>query len=258
MSCRRNDRHRFVGCHVGSVRVSGCSKGCCHFWGPEGVEEHERYHYDRPRVGEISVLRVASELPARHCMLAGRPKYVCFDCKRGFKHAFVEGNEYRISNYRTEWMTRPDRRRIADVWEAYAAYHESHDKREKFRVEDVERAYRISGYKDKTVDGYEQTRACSPELWWTPLDGRCPGCGKAGRSVGDTFRIPKVKDDKAWQNVKRMVNEGEAFSYCMTPDEENELIREVARVRDRAKGNENWAQEKRRRLEFLGLAMPIP
>ncbi|KAI0053214.1 hypothetical protein FA95DRAFT_1586238 [Auriscalpium vulgare] len=251
MSCRRQDRQRFIGCHVGSVRVSGCGKGCCGFWGPEGVEENERYHYTDGHTHYIALTQAQGYKGA--CNGAGRPKYACFTCRRTFKPAWVEGNEYDTPPFSDRWVVRPDRERLAGVWAAWRDVWNKSSGEERRRIQDVANAFAASDYKDMGIEGFEEIKAYCPELWWQLLESRCPGCGATGVRVGDTFRAPAVKDDKGWMEARTLLDTGEEFSYCMTAEEEAELVMEVQHVNARKEGAETWALEKRRRLEALGL-----
>ncbi|KAI0266056.1 hypothetical protein BC834DRAFT_969585 [Gloeopeniophorella convolvens] len=250
MSCRRNDRARFVGCHVGAVRVGSCGKGCCGNWGPEGVEARERYNYLRTRAPRLTPFggNTACRTPA------GRAKRVCTACRHAWKPAHVAGNEYmeRGEDGRVwdGWVVRPCAERLAAVWRA--ARRGSREARR--AAEDAEARYAAGGWRDAGAAAYAAARARCPELWWRVLEPRCPGCGGTGVAVGSTFRAPGARDDKGWARVERMLDEGEKFSYCMTEEEEEELQLEVDRVVAHEAGKEAWAEEKRQRLENLGLA----
>lgn len=249
----RQDRRRFIGCRVGSVRVSGCSKGCCGWWGPEGVEENERYNYlhQSPRL-EDQVDGVG--YGARVCASAGRPKYVCFACRRGFKPAFREGNEYRIERFGNQWEVRPECGRMAEMCRMKGLKLLEGGSAEGRRIEAASYRRYLSDQKgEEAKEESEKMGIMRPELWWRMLQSRCPGCGAPGIAVGDTFRVPAGDDEKAWAAVRTMLDEGEKFSYCVTVDEEEELRLEATRVKDRERGKEDWGMEKRRRLEALGL-----
>lgn len=101
----------------------------------------------------------------------------------------------------------------------------------------------------------DELRKQSPEFWWRPLGRiRCPDCGQNGQAVGSTFRAPRKADAKGWRQVQKMIDGGEKFSYCVTPKEEQELVKEGARLRHREMIDTEWRSEKQRRIGALKAA----
>lgn len=86
---------------------------------------------------------------------------------------------------------------------------------------------------------------------------RCPSCGDAAVRVGGTFEVPKRKDERAWERIERMIECGDdmvaRFQYCCTIEEGLEMSEEAARLRRKDERAEQWKEEKKRRLQALGL-----
>ncbi|KAJ6590554.1 hypothetical protein DFH09DRAFT_1423295, partial [Mycena vulgaris] len=216
MSCRRNDRARFVGCHVGPVRIRGCDRGCCSYSDSE-TESNERWNYTQQRPGiQFDPSTRSSHhpgiAPSRNhpCKTSHRPKFVCVACRRAFKPAFIEGNLYDIwaSSWHMGWWWSPSRSKIPEK--------------------------------------------SNPALWWKPMSTlRCPGCGEAGVPVGGTFRAPPQKDARGWANVSKLLERGEMFSYCLTQQEEAALIEDAQIENTRLKNSAGWEETKARRIAEL-------
>ncbi|EIN08830.1 hypothetical protein PUNSTDRAFT_143535 [Punctularia strigosozonata HHB-11173 SS5] len=258
MSCRRSDRARFIGCHVGAVAIRGCSHGCCPYaTTPKGIEENERYSYPSGGSSPTAAISSAPSRPSYTCRNRYRPKYVCLGCRRTWKPAIVEGNEYQIDEWCDSWLVRKEgtAQRISD--EVYARRDAiSRDAADGY-ARDRACWERLHSYRADSASFTEKqiaiAREHDPEMWWTSLNVlRCSTCGTNGTRVGPAFRAPKQKDTKGWDRARALLGQGEAFSFCMTPDEEAELTKEAARVQSRLK-DESWLAEKERRLVALGL-----
>ncbi|KAI0061586.1 hypothetical protein BV25DRAFT_1916619 [Artomyces pyxidatus] len=279
MARRRIDRPKEIGHHE-------CSGGC-NWWGTAGLRGEQQYYdsikYRWPWYDPAHAHLVC-------CHNAGRPKYVCFSCRRAFKPSFIPGNEYAIARFRNAWLVRPDRTRLKDVWDAHLTRAPPPPEQEAlYRAADMAASgYHFSGY--TTTDlaelwaiahaqrwpgnttpapelgmdalraaclelGMDALRAVSPELWWTRLESRCPGCGGAGVQVGAAFRVPRRRDERAWRHAERAVSEGrgEKELYRLAPEDEAERWREAARVREKEQSLYERETERRRRLQALGL-----
>ncbi|KDQ60334.1 hypothetical protein JAAARDRAFT_77439 [Jaapia argillacea MUCL 33604] len=257
MACRRGDRAKFIGCHVGPSAIRGCSKDCCPYPDtPQALITNERYDYlDSSQFKWDDPVFAPNRDPTqpsyifRPCRNPYRPKYVCLDCRKSFKLTWVGGKEYRrMAGFAQPWECRParDSKEMIEVgrnrqrlsWNAFASIQAEYN------------AKKADG--TLTEEDKREAKRCDADLWWIPLDRlRCPGCGKDGIPVGPTFKAPKMDDDKGWVQVRKMLDEGEEFSYCVTVEEENEAKLEAGRFLARQKNADRWEVEKRRRAEAL-------
>lgn len=256
MSCRRSDRARSVGCHVGAPRIRGCDKDCCPYDNTtSNIERNERYNYNYESISSSrDPSRVDPSHPRYiHCTNPYRQKFVCTDCPRVFKPAVIDGNEYMTCHRRC--YVRPIRERIPDVWEEYIRMYRSKSISPQTRdaLECQEYLYLREGEVAFEPEELVSLRAISPCFLWRPLDiMRCPDCGGDGKPVGGTFRAPKKHDRKGWERVQWMLDDGEKFSFCLTPDEETEVIEEARRLRakDPELSIDAWLVEKRKRIDL--------
>lgn len=103
-----------------------------------------------------------------------------------------------------------------------------------------------------TKEELEELRKVSPEFLRRDMqrNARCPGCGKEGRPVGGTFRACAQGDDRGWARVKEMLDTGEEFSYCVTEEEQKEVIQEGERLKE-SRRDKAWEEERKRRIAEL-------
>ncbi|VDC03925.1 unnamed protein product [Peniophora sp. CBMAI 1063] len=260
MSCRRGERARFIGCHIGSPALSGCGNGCCRSWGPEGIEENERINYLTGWAPETSRWPDSPDSKYAHpCTNPGRPRYVCFTCRRTFKPAVIPGNEYKNASFlREEWLVRPGREsvEIRAVGQARRRLigRNTEEYRRVLKEESAISGQLSRGERpDEAIT--EKLKAVNPDLWWKRLGSRCPGCGGDGQPVGSTFRAPKRDDLAAWHIARHRVEAGDEFRFCATKEDDAELRVEAARIRRRNAQSQAWDREKLRRQHDLGLSV---
>jgi hypothetical protein len=197
-----------------------------------------------------------------------------------------EKNEYRISEL-GDWSVRPLREHIAGLREAMS--NENHLKRGRLnnvkeRVEELKGRCRAieerdwwgqqAGEGEEVLELTEEEGAFlkkyDPEMWWTEIlrismtgsmseriGKRCPGCAGVVVRVGSNFRIPKRTDEKAWKEIEGCI-ESEVdmvakFSVCATVEKHNEMVDEALMWRESKQNLLRWEEEKRRRIEELGL-----
>ncbi|KAJ7627619.1 hypothetical protein DFH06DRAFT_731673 [Mycena polygramma] len=261
MSCRRSDRTRFIGCRVGPVRIRGCGRGCPYL--DSEIESNERWNYaQQPGIqfdasSHHSYHRGIAPSGNHACKTSYRPKFVCVACRRAFKAAIVEGNQYEIwaSSWHMGWWWSPSPSRIPDVWKEYKSICSLPARREEKRrleeIEDMVLSGRQDGrtFSDEEMDEFKKS---NPALWWQPLSAlRCPGCGEPGVPVGGTFRAPAQKDARGWAKVSELLAKGEMFNYCLTQDEEKVLIREAEIENERWQAAAGWEETKARRIAEL-------
>lgn len=221
----RGERARFIGCHVGSPSLSGCGNGCCHSWGSEGIEENERVSYLTGWAPtDCRWPKSPSSKHPHRCAVPGRPKYACFSCRRTFKPALIDGNEYEDTSFlREEWIVRPGResKKLQAVWRAQRKLQ---GQQKNLKTDDGQKL--LADMRD-AIDDFiasaheateltEELKAIAPELWWKRLGSRCPGCGGDGRPVGSTFRAPKQSDVVGWRDVHARIEAGDEFRFCAT------------------------------------------
>jgi len=86
---------------------------------------------------------------------------------------------------------------------------------------------------------------------------RCSGCGGATTRVGSNFWIPKKEGDKAWKEIEEMIESDvdmlARFSVCATVEKHDEMVDEALMWGESNKSLGLWEDEKRRRIEELGL-----
>ena len=113
--------------------------------------------------------------------------------------------------------------------------------------------YWREGEKAFTAEELVELRKVSPEANWRDMQrgAKCPQCGEKGIPVGGTFRPCAQDDDKGWDRIRDMLERGEDFCYCMTNEEQNEVIKEGRRLKGRVKGRDAWTEEKNRRIKEL-------
>ncbi|KAJ7484707.1 hypothetical protein FB451DRAFT_1233255 [Mycena latifolia] len=252
MSCRRNDRARFIGCHVGPVRIRGCERGCCPY--PDSkTESNERWNY-LSRFGGVQFNNPSTRAPhypgiapsGNHaCKTSHRPKFVCVVCRRVFKPALIEGNMYDIwaNSWHKGWWWSPSQSRIPEVWAEYKSICSLPARREeKKRLEDIEQMVLSGQHGGRTFsdDEMNEYKKSNPALWWQPMSAlRCPGCGEAG------------KDARGWAKVSELLENGEMFSYCLTQQEEAVLIKDAEIENMRLQNVVGWEETKARRIAEL-------
>ena len=245
-----------MGCHVGAIHIRSCDWGCCPYDRDtrQSIEENERYGY---RDGINNAVRIQRWKPRGQCINPYKPKFVCVSCRRTFKHAIIEGNEYRTDDYGRKLAVRPGYDKIPEVWQEYRKFARRKElRRSLYDIETQESVFYQAGVAAFRKDELEQLRKQSPVFWWRPLTQmRCPGCGKDGREVGSTFRGPGRNDKKGWEKVQSLLEKGEQFSYCVTPDEEKELVMEAARREQRRSMDTAWRIERQCMIDTLKRAM---
>lgn len=183
------------------------------------------------------------------------------DCRRCFKQAIIEGNVYEDDRWGQLRRVGPERERVKEVWDAYYSIvgksrrHNMDDEAAKDLIEKQNR-YWVEGESGFTPEELEELRKISPEFLWKDMkgNGHCPQCGKEGRKVGGTFRPCAQTDDKGWKWIKERLDAGEDFSFCMTDEEQAEVIQEGKRLKERRKGDESWVAERNRRIAELKAA----
>ena len=152
-------------------------------------------------------------------------------------------------------MSLPDEK-IKDVWERYweiAGKDGRKDDERARELRDREYKYYCEGEAAFTKEELVELRKVSPSAHWYDMHrgAKCPQCGKKGVSVGGTFRPCAQDDDKGWEKIKEMLEAGEDFCYCMTEEEQNEVIKEGRRLKERVKDRDAWTEEKNRRIREL-------
>ncbi|KAJ7145379.1 hypothetical protein C8R43DRAFT_548149 [Mycena crocata] len=269
MSCRRSDRAQFIGCHVGPVRIRGCERGCCPYPDSEtAANERWDYSHHSPAAGVQFNPGYAGSPAGLHpgiapsgnhtCKSSHRPKFVCVGCRRTFKPALIEGNQYDIwanSRHRGWWWS-PAPSKIPEVWKEYKNICSIPVRRaEKARLQEIEDMVLSMQREGRTLSDEEmknEYKKSNPALWWQPLSAlRCPGCGKSGVPVGGTFRAPSEKDVRGWTRVSELLEKGEKFSYCLTQEEEAFLLRDAEIENERRKNSTRWEEMKARRITEL-------
>lgn len=104
-------------------------------------------------------------------------------------------------------------------------------------------------YTPTPANGLKET---DPVACWTPLgNSRCPRCAADGILVGGKFQAPKQDDEKGWRRVEVLLEQGETFTYCMSREEEEEIMQDAKLEMKRVEGRESWQIEKQRRIEAL-------
>ena len=236
----RRDRINLVDYHVGAIHFRGCEWGCCPYdrQSRGSTELRERYGYN-------DAMRIQAWKGRAECINPYKPKLICIDCRRTFKYTVVEGDEYHSDNYGRNMEVRPIRERILNVWAKYISNVvecKTHVM-ELTELENKEVIYRSQGEAVFGKAELEELREQSPELrWCSPKGLRCPGCGKEGQTIGNTFRAPRKDDMTGWSKVWHMLDAGERFSYCMTPQEEQEVAKEGIRDRTRKRDKGMWEE----------------
>ena len=116
-----------------------------------------------------------------------------------------------------------------------------------------ESKYYWEGEEAFTEEELVELRKVSPEANWRDMQrgAKCPQCGEKGIPVGGTFRPCAQDDDKGWDRIRDMLEGGEDFCYCMTNEEQNEVLKEGRRLKRRVKEREAWVEEKNRRIREL-------
>lgn len=187
------------------------------------------------------------------------------DCRRCFKQTALDGNEYERSENGKILLVRPDRERVAHVWKAYSStirYGKIWHSPAGRDLKQMEHLYVRDLLEDHITEGeeytftpeeFEQLRQISPTFLWRSMLGKahCPECGKEGRPVGGTFRPCAKTDDKGWKHIEELLRSGEEFSYCMTSEEQSDVIREGQRLQQRRDREDAWVVEKKRRIAEL-------
>lgn len=215
------------------------------------------------------------------------------ECRRGFKPFFDEEKaEYRIDEWQN-WKVRPLPERNEGVREALENGREMDRKSgrnpeiaaKRRNVVKLETRYFHTalaggGREDQTGEERQMKeltpvelqwlRSNDPNMWWieinrNPLTNweadahakRCPGCGKEGLKVGSNFRIPAKKDEKAWKRIEEMIENGNdlvaKFSVCATSEIHEDMVDEALRLLGSADTIVSWEEEKKNRIEALGL-----
>ena len=152
-------------------------------------------------------------------------------------------------------MSPPDEK-IKDVWERYweiAGKDGRKDDERARELRDREYKYDWEGEGAFTKEELVELRKVSPNAHWRDMyrGVKCPQCGQKGVAAGGTFRPYARDDDKGWKKIREMLEAGENFCYCMTEKEQNEVIREGKRLKERVKDRDTWMEEKKRRIREL-------
>lgn len=69
--------------------------------------------------------------------------------------------------------------------------------------------------------------------------------------VGTTFRAPPAQDKRGWEELRRLLDEGERFMPCPSVEEYEEMTVEGRRRRIRAMQDAEWHREKTKRITIL-------
>ena len=163
-----------------------------------------------------------------------KPKFVCAEdtCRRVFKHHFHESNEYFREESSNRWYWRKRLPICQSDWKYLST-----------EPEPGGSIIKSKGY-SPPPDSFE------------PLDElRCSICKKPGKIVGSKFEAPPVKDEKAWKEIQRLLDDGEEFSSCPSVEGNLELLREGSRVFCRGNDGGRWAEERSRRVMEIKAAM---
>lgn len=145
-----------------------------------------------------------------------------------------------------------------------------HGSAEKYEIDELWKRHVDAEKKDLNEEERERLRKYEPDLWWRqvitiPSYGvgieetlvRCPNCGESAIRVGSNFRVPKKTDEKGWREVKDMIERGEdmvaRFSVCSTVEMHEEMVEEAQMRLAKKETQGAWLEEKRRRIEALGL-----
>ena len=137
-------------------------------------------------------------------------------------------------------------------WEIVGRNGRKDDERAR-ELRDREYKYDWEGEGAFTKEELVELRKVSPAAHWKDMNrgAKCPQCGEKGVPVGGTFRPCAKDDDKGWERIKEMLEGGEDFCYCMTEEEQNEVIKEGKRLKERVKDRDTWMEEKKRRIREL-------
>jgi len=246
MSCRRGELERLVACHVGATAIRGCSRECCPY-GDDKYEENERLSFDNANYAMGSYVVDPLHDMHRPCRHTFRPKYVCTDCHRAYKMHVHPDNDYYCEQFSNRYYWRPK-----------STYPKMLTLYRNLKKEDPEKAAKfellMNGPPNLSMFSREeihQLEEIHPWIWKPLEDLRCPTCGKPGQLVGTTFRAPTANDRKGWQEVRRLLDQGERFLPCPSVEEYEEMTLEGQRLRIRAMQDEEWQREKTDRITIL-------
>ena len=223
------------------------------------------------------------------CQSSYRPKFICAKkgCRRSIKPTYdPDQNEYRISETQ-DWDVRPLRgtnkefdeacrngKRIDSSSEAVKNHPDSEWQKRQALIQKFGNVISWDLYgnyfgDDRTEVKMEEAemeylRRTDPDTWWLQIirSGanlmRCPSCGDGVLRVGSNFRIPAQSDEKAWKETQAMIEAGEdmvsRFSTCTTVGQHKEMVDEAMRLQSLENNSVAWQEEKRRRIQALGLA----
>lgn len=210
-------------------------------------EEHERLSFTDPNYVKGSYVVDPQSSAHRPCRHTFRPKYVCTECRRAYKMHVHPDNEYYCKEYSNRYYWRPK----VDRGKVYDAYRKLRKERPADFAKFESFFYGPPDYKNFSREEIDQFKEIYPWVWEPLEELRCPGCGKPGQPVGTAFRAPAADDTKAWQEIERLLSEGERFLPCPSVEEYEEMLIEGRRMMLREMQAEEWQKEKRRRIESL-------
>ena len=150
----------------------------------------------------------------------------------------------------------PDGKIPEEVWVRYWGIVDKNGRKDDERareLRDREYKYDWEGERAFTEEELVELRKVSPAAHWKDMNrgAKCPQCGEKGIAVGGTFRPCAKDDDKGWERIREMLEDGERFSYCMSMEELEEVIKEGRRLKERVEDRDTWTEEKNRRIREL-------
>jgi hypothetical protein len=140
----------------------------------------------------------------------------------------------------------------------------------KREIDALRKRYQEDEENGLTEEEKGRLKTYEPYLWWRRVITipryyelsekhlvRCPSCGEGAMRVGSTLRIPKKTDEKGWKDIEEMIERGydmvAKFSVCSTFEVHEEMVEEAQMRKAKKETEGSWLEEKKRRIEALGL-----
>lgn len=216
-------------------------------YGDDAIEENERLSFDNANYTMGSY--VVDPLNERHrpCQHTFRPKYVCTECHRVYKMHIHADNDYYCEQPSNRYFWRPKASHSKMLHVYRNLNKEEPEKAARLELL-MNRPPNLSMFSQEEID---QLEVVHPWIWKPLEDLRCPRCGRTGQLVGTTFRAPPAHDKRGWEEVRRLLDEGERFMPCPSVEEYEEMTVEGQRRRIRVMQDAEWQREKTSQIMML-------